>query len=400
MIKAVQYTDDLRVENIINAGFKDAEIVYDEDVAKESSKDFCISKNINILSVRMKADDLAADDCSGRLEGLTGKYSFSFLTIETVNSKITLPELYDFFLQKEMMETISRLQLKVCIEIGLDIGADKCIRNSYSDTNRLMDMTVRLNDKYSRKSHGADVAKNNCKEHGIKRAKCDSNHDYFGIAFNTGLANLLKLNIAGRIGELGDKLWLLYVNDNDGFHDLKQMPYTFIAGRGALTTDWRKIVISLIETGFDGPIIFDTKGLFETIPVGIQEANLKLLYDIASSWENNISFEKKLADAAETGKEIILFGAGIRTEIFMKLFGERYTPSFIADNNAKRWGEEFCGISIQSPSHILDLNKDKRLVIICNMYFYEIGKQLDGMGVEHILFEDAYFPQAEAEAIA
>lgn len=388
MIKAVQYTDDLRVENIINAGFKDAEIVYDEDVAKESSKDFCISKNINILSVRMKADDLAADDCSGRLEGLTGKYRFSFLTIETVNSKITLPELYDFFLQKEIMETIKKLQLKVCIEIGLDIEADKCVRNSYSDTNRLMDVTQKLNDEYSRQSHG------------VKGAICDRNHDYFGIALNTGLANLLKLNVAGRIEELGDKLWLLYVNDNDGFHDLKQMPYTFIAGRGALTTDWRKIVISLIETGFDGPIIFDTKGLFETIPVGIQEANLKLLYDIAASWENNISFEKKLADAAETGKEIILFGAGIRTEIFMKLFGERYTPSFIADNNAKRWGEEFCGISIQSPSHILDLNKDKRLVIICNMYFYEIGKQLDGMGVEHILFEDAYFPQAEAEVIA
>ena len=388
MIKAVQYTDNLRVENIINAGFKDAEIVYDEDVAKESSKDFCISENINILSVRMKADDLTADALGSRLEGLNGKYRFSFLTIETVNSKITLRELYDFFLQKEIMETIKKLQLKVCIEIGLDIEADKCVRNSYSDTNRLMDVTQKLNDEYSRQSHG------------VKRAKCDSNHDYFGIAFNTGLANLLKLNIAGRIGELGDKLWLLYVNDNDGFHDLKQMPYTFIAGRGALTTDWRKIVISLIETGFDGPIIFDTKGLFETIPVGIQEANLKLLYDIAASWENNISFEKKLADAAETGKEIILFGAGIRTEIFMKLFGERYTPSFIADNNAKRWGEEFCGISIQSPSHILDLNKDKRLVIICNMYFYEIGKQLDGMGVEHILFEDAYFPQAEAEVIA
>lgn len=82
------------------------------------------------------------------------------------------------------------------------------------------------------------------------------------------------------------------------------------------------------------------------------------------------------------GKKIILFGAGMMFEDYMKKWGGRYRPDFLVDNDENKWGRQRMGIPVKSPKEILDIPKEKRRLIICSFYYKEIQKQLQNMGIE------------------
>ncbi len=81
------------------------------------------------------------------------------------------------------------------------------------------------------------------------------------------------------------------------------------------------------------------------------------------------------------GKKIILFGAGMMFEDYMKKWGGRYRPAFLVDNDENKWGRQRMGIPVKSPKEILDIPKEKRRLIICSFYYKEIQKQLESMGI-------------------
>ena len=64
------------------------------------------------------------------------------------------------------------------------------------------------------------------------------------------------------------------------------------------------------------------------------------------------------------GKKIILFGAGMMFEDYMKKWGGRYRPAFLVDNDENKWGRQRMGIPV-----------------ICSFYYKEIQKQLESMGI-------------------
>ena len=64
----------------------------------------------------------------------------------------------------------------------------------------------------------------------------------------------------------------------------------------------------------------------------------------------------------------------------MKNYGEKYPPLFTCDNNPARWGEDFYGIKIESPEKLRDLPENTG-IFICNIYYREIEKQLQDMGI-------------------
>ena len=82
------------------------------------------------------------------------------------------------------------------------------------------------------------------------------------------------------------------------------------------------------------------------------------------------------------GKKIILFGAGMMFEDYMKKWGSRYRPDFLVDNDKAKWGRSRMGIPIKSPREILEIPKERRRLIICSFYYKEIEKQLEKMGVK------------------
>lgn len=215
--------------------------------------------------------------------------------------------------------------------------------------------------------------------------RCNSNQ--FGICVNTGYVNLLSQSIRRVIEGAGNYLKLIHVNDNDGVRNTYQMPYSFTKGRGTVTTDYHKFVGALSKMKYDERIVFDTVGLLNRTPEILIPAMMDMLASIALFWLHIIDYGGML----DCGRKIILFGSGRMASNFMHIWGDRYKPAFMVDNDEKKWGSFHRGIEVKSPNAILDVPKDDRLVIICNTRYEEIGMQLDMMGVDYTEYDDNYF---------
>ena len=81
------------------------------------------------------------------------------------------------------------------------------------------------------------------------------------------------------------------------------------------------------------------------------------------------------------GKKIILFGAGLMFEDYMKKYGDKYKPAFLVDNDENKWGRFRMGVEICGPEAILEVPEEKRRLIICSFYYREIAEQLENMGI-------------------
>lgn len=94
-------------------------------------------------------------------------------------------------------------------------------------------------------------------------------------------------------------------------------------------------------------------------------------------------YTKLLGDtfAGADGRQLILFGAGMMFEDYMKKYGERYRPAFLVDNDESKWGRRRMGIEIRKPEAILEVAEEKRHLIICSYYYREIAGQLEQMGI-------------------
>lgn len=81
------------------------------------------------------------------------------------------------------------------------------------------------------------------------------------------------------------------------------------------------------------------------------------------------------------GKDIVIFGAGLMLEDYMKKYGKAHRPVFLVDNDQSKWGTRRRGIEIKSPRDILNISEEKLYLIICSVYYREIERQLNGMGI-------------------
>lgn len=104
-------------------------------------------------------------------------------------------------------------------------------------------------------------------------------------------------------------------------------------------------------------------GIFKT-DISYKEFNKKYI---------NIFYDSK-------DKIIVIFGAGNMFDDYMKKYGKKYKPYFIIDNDKNKWGMYKKDILICSPEKLYEYEKDKLLIIVCNIYYNEIGKQLEEMG--------------------
>ena len=268
-------------------------------------------------------------------------------------------ELGAFFIRN--MDAVREAGRPLGIENGCLFRSGRYFRNGLAEGERLRSFSQRLN------LAGGD---------GLFRG-----------AVNTGRANLLGLNAAEMIRILGDGLLAVRFEDNDGRENYEQLPGSFTSGRGEPTTDWPGIIRALAEIEFSGTGIMHVPGFLSCLPEALLPDMLHFLYRMMEEWEKQIGFGKRLAKA----KQIILFGCGIRFQNYMEAWGRAHPPAFIADNNRALWGTEREGIPVRSPESILEVPGEDRLVLICNQYFIEIGKQLRDMGVSYEIYDDAYW---------
>lgn len=106
------------------------------------------------------------------------------------------------------------------------------------------------------------------------------------------------------------------------------------------------------------------------------------IFDAAKSYREYNQIFADLFSGAE-GKKIILFGAGLMAENYIKRHGMRYKPDLIVDNDKLKWDTEKFGVPIRNPEILKTIPEEKRHLIICSFYYKEIESQLADMGIRN-----------------
>ena len=216
----------------------------------------------------------------------------------------------------------------------------------------------------------------------------------FGFCFDVGTATLCGQDLYTTMIPLGERLEAVIIRDCDGIHDVSMLPYTAcIKGQ---QTDWLGVFRALRKTGFNGDLIMDFGNTYSSFSAMINQHILNLGYEVGKFfiWQCNIE------NVVKKYNKRVLFGAGNMCREYMSNYGKDYPPLFTCDNNSSRWGEQFCGLTIENPEKLKELSPDTA-IFICNMYYNEITAQLKEMDLPNPIewFSDEYMPTFHMERL-
>ncbi len=366
MKEAIQYVQEMSLESAVSLKFNRFEIRY-EDIGKSEE---ILESGGKIVGIVVNATDITTASMRECIDSAALRGA-GYVVLDT-RGMGTLSGLADIL--SELSDYIAERMIKIYVENGYVCRNGVHYHTESSNSSALCSLMEKLNAKVSAKdtADGADNAGSHI----------------FGICINVGYANLLEINVAQFITECGKYLAVMHMNDNNGFSDQQQMPYTFTTGRGINSTDWYHIIGSLYKLNFGGDVVFDTVGTFKRTPVMLHGAMIELLRGIYSEWEACLNIESRLD---KPGRKLILFGAGKMAENYMNAFGDKYPPEFLVDNNPKVWGTKRLGLMVKQPEAILEVPENERSVWICNMYYDAVGIQLTQMGIEYECYFDHYY---------
>lgn len=210
----------------------------------------------------------------------------------------------------------------------------------------------------------------------------------FGFCMDAGLCNLCGQNLYDFVLGLGQRLKAVFLSDNDGSRGAALLPFS-AAQQGHSQTDWLNLIRGLRAIRFDGMLILrfgDTAASFSPIL-------RPQLLALAKATVEYIRWQVEMESLLRKYPKRALFGAGNMCRAYMKCYGEEFPPLFTCDNNKARWGETFCGLTVEPPARLRDLPPDVA-IFICNVYYREIEEQLRGMGLSNPIeyFNDEYMP--------
>lgn len=210
----------------------------------------------------------------------------------------------------------------------------------------------------------------------------------FGFCMDVGACNLCGQNLHDFVLGLGRRLKAVILSDNDGSRMASLLPFS-AAYQGQSQTDWLNLIRGLRTIQFDGLLILkfgDTAASFSPIL-------RPQLMAFAKATGDYIRWQVEMELLLRKYPSRALFGAGNMCRAYMKCYGEEFPPLFTCDNNKARWGERFCGLTVEPPERLCDLPPDAA-IFICNVYYREIEEQLRGMGLSNPIeyFNDEYMP--------
>lgn len=117
----------------------------------------------------------------------------------------------------------------------------------------------------------------------------------FGICWDTGHANLSKVNQRRAIQAIGARLVALHINDNDGLQDRHWAPF-----RGGI--DWEEVVSALHAVGYSGPFNMELPGEQRETPLAVRLE--KLRYLAALSRHMRLASAGRLASKKRVGEAL------------------------------------------------------------------------------------------------
>ena len=156
------------------------------------------------------------------------------------------------------------MKITICIENIYSSIAGHIVEGPCSNARKASERIDRFNDRY-----GAEI---------------------LGFCFDTGHANLLGIDFEDFITNLGSRLKVLHIHDNDGITDLHQIPYTFTKNReNKASTDWKGFIRGLKKIKFDKVLSFETAPVLTAFPEEMKTTVLKFISDIGKYFSKEIA---------------------------------------------------------------------------------------------------------------
>lgn len=118
--------------------------------------------------------------------------------------------------------------------------------------------------------------------------------ELFGCCLDTGHMELTHREPADYIRQIGSRLKILHMHENDAIGDLHQMPYTF-GTKPDDGVDWEDFCKALSEIGFDGTLSFETFPCVKSFPRGAREEVLRTIRAIGEDMVENIALMSKIS---------------------------------------------------------------------------------------------------------
>lgn len=115
--------------------------------------------------------------------------------------------------------------------------------------------------------------------------------ELFGCCLDTGHMELTHREPADYIRQVGKRLKILHMHENDAIGDLHQMPYTF-GSKPEDGVDWDDFRKALDEIEFDGTLSFETFPCVNSFPRGAREEVLRTIKAIGQEMTNKQKSEE------------------------------------------------------------------------------------------------------------
>lgn len=221
----------------------------------------------------------------------------------------------------------------------------------------------------------------------IDRLNEETGEERFGFCMDVGVCNLCGQDMHEFACALGSRIKAVILRDCDGHQENSLLPFT-CSVQGKQQTDWLGLIRGLRDISFDGELVMDMSGT----AAGFSPLLRPHLISLAKATAEYFCWQAGIEAQLKKNSLVVLFGAGNMCRNYMKCYGEKYPPLFTCDNNEKLWGTSFCGLEVKPPKALKKLPQGC-VVLICNIYYREIERQLRELGVENIgFFNDEYMP--------
>ena len=161
----------------------------------------------------------------------------------------------------------TKLFLESLAPMAKELGITMCIENLYGgigghivegpccNAKKAAERIDRFNEKY-----GAEI---------------------LGFCFDAGHANLVGIDFERFIKDLGNRLKVLHIHDNDGIGDLHQIPFVFTRNRENTTaTDWEGFLRGLKAVDYKGVLSFETAPVLTSFPEEMKQEALRFIASI------------------------------------------------------------------------------------------------------------------------
>ncbi len=153
--------------------------------------------------------------------------------------------------------------ITICVENIYDMIGGRIVEGPCCNVKKAVDRIDRFNEKYH-----AEV---------------------LGFCFDTGHGNLTSLDFEKFITELGERLKVFHIHDNDGIRDLHQIPFTFTKTReNTSSTDWEGFVRGVKGLKQERVLSFETAPVLASFPDEMKEQALGFIAQIGRYFAERI----------------------------------------------------------------------------------------------------------------